>query len=88
MAAVAELPLTKATSPCAATLSGCAWKHGQHSSSQTTENKAPATCGLNESSFQGTLTRTKTTGKDKKIQSGVLHVSRNCWLVDPEWVGE
>ena len=48
----------------------------------------PATCGLNVSSSRGTLTRTKTTGKDDKVQSGVLHVSGNASLVDPKWAGE
>ena len=46
----------------------------------------PSACGLNESSFRSQLTRTKTTGKDKKFQSRVLHVSRNCWLVHPTWL--
>ena len=43
-------------------------------------------CSLTEDAFRGNLARTKTTGKDKKIQSRVLHVSRNCWLLDPEWL--
>ena len=29
---------------------------------------------------------TKTTGKDKKVRSRVLHVSRKCWLSDLDWI--
>ena len=37
-------------------------------------------------SIQGMLTRTKTTGKDKKILNRVLHVDRRCWLLRPDWL--
>ena len=47
---------------------------------------SPASCGLNETSFRGTLSRTQTTGKDKKVQNSVLHVSRNCWLLNHGWM--
>ena len=50
--------------------------------------KAPSDCGLNQDAFRGKLTRTKTTGRDKKVQSRVLHVSRNCWVVNPKWLEE
>ena len=45
----------------------------------------PVDCGLNENPLRGKLTRTKTTGRDKKVQGCVLHVSKNCWLVEPTW---
>ena len=47
---------------------------------------SPQLCTLTESALKGTLSRTKTTGSDKKVQSRVLHVDRRCWLLHPEWM--
>ena len=47
---------------------------------------SPASCGLNETSFRGTLSRTQTTAKYKKVQNSVLHVSRNWWLLNHGWM--
>ena len=48
--------------------------------------RSPTRCSLTESAFKGTLTRTKTTGADKKVQFRALHVDRQCWLVHPDWM--
>ena len=47
---------------------------------------SPSTCRVTEGAFKAVLTRTKTTGADKKIQSRVLHVDRNCWLLHSDWI--
>ena len=47
---------------------------------------SPSPCRVIEGAFKGMLTWTKTTGADKNIQSRVLHVHRNWWLVHPNWV--
>ena len=47
---------------------------------------SPSSCSLTETAFKALLTRTKTTGVDKKVQSRVLHVDRDCWLKDSNWM--
>ena len=47
---------------------------------------SPAACRVTEGAFRAVLTRTKTTGADKKIQSRVLHVDRDCWLLHSDWI--
>ena len=47
---------------------------------------SPAACRVTEGAFKAVLTRTKTTGADKKIQSRVLHVDRDCWLLHSDWI--
>ena len=47
---------------------------------------SPQLCTLTETAFKGMLSRTKTTGADKKVHSRVLHVDRKCWLLHPEWM--
>ena len=47
---------------------------------------SPSSCSLTETAFKALLTRTKTTGVDKKVQSRVSHVDRECWLKNSNWV--
>ena len=47
---------------------------------------SPNTCSLTEGAFKGMLSRTNTTGPDKKVQSRVLHLDRGWWLLYPEWM--
>ena len=46
----------------------------------------PTECNLTDTAFRGMLTRTKTTGRDKKILNRVLHVDRRCWLLRQDWL--
>ena len=48
---------------------------------------SPAACRVTEGAFKAVLTRTKTTGADKKIQSRVLHVALRLDLSWLESVG-
>ena len=47
---------------------------------------SPQLCSLTESAFKGSLTRTKTTGPDKKVHYRVLHIDRRCWPLRPDWM--
>ena len=46
---------------------------------------SPTACRVTDGAFKAVLTRTKTTA-DKNIQSRVLHVYKDCWLVHPNWI--
>ena len=47
---------------------------------------SPTDCSLTDTAFKGMLTRTETTGRDKKVLNRVLHVDRGCWLLKPDWL--
>ena len=47
---------------------------------------SPTDCSLTDTAFKGMLTRTKTTGRDKKVLNRALHVDRRCWLLTPDWL--
>ena len=46
----------------------------------------PTSLVMREGALQAILTRTKTSGKDKKIEALPLHVAAGAFLVDPSWL--